>query len=131
MKPEDALPAARAAAAAAKARGEYTQDLSGFAIAPTDRVSVEQLMEWAVIEPDENQMRSTRKLGAPITFAKRMLLRGLRQHFNELTMLQARYNLHLLVRQTELEDRVIALEKENAALRDAAGNGGSDDTATP
>jgi hypothetical protein len=119
MQPEDALPAAREAAAAAKARGEYTQDLSGFAIAPTDRVSIEQLMEWAVVEPDESQMRSTRRLGAPITFLKRLLLRALQQHFNELTMLQARFNLHLLVRQTELEDRVIALEKENAALKAA------------
>ena len=127
MKPEDALPAAREAAAAARERGEYTQDLSGFAIAPTDRVSIEQLMEWAVIEPDESKMRSTRKLGAPITFLKKLLLRGLRQHFNELTMLQARYNLHLLVRQTELEDRVIALEKDNAALRRAAGAAEPDD----
>ncbi|MCW3040335.1 MAG: hypothetical protein JWM31_2240 [Solirubrobacterales bacterium] len=120
MRPEDALPAAREAAAAARARGEYAQDLSGFAIAPTDRVSIEQLMEWAVIEPDESKMRSTRRFGAPITLLKRLLLRGLQQHFNELTMLQARYNLHLLVRQTELEDRVIALERENAALRAAA-----------
>ena len=117
MRPEDALDAAREAAARARARGEYTQDLSGFAIAPTDRVSVEQLMEWAVIEPDASKMRSTRRLGAPITWTKRLMLRGLQQHFNELTMLQARFNLHLLVRQTELEDRVDALEQENAALR--------------
>jgi hypothetical protein len=120
VTPEEALAAARTAAAEARARGEYTTDLSGFAIAPTDRVSVEQLMEWAVIEPDESKMRSTRRLGAPITFVKRLMLRGLQQHFNELTMLQARFNLHLLVRMTELEDRVIALERENAALRSAA-----------
>lgn len=130
MKPEDALPAAREAAAAARARGEYAADLSGFAIAPTDRVSVEQLMEWAVVEPDTTKMRSTRKAGAPITFVKRLMLRGLQQHFNELTMLQARYNLHLLVRLTELEDRVIALEQENAALR-APGTGPPDVTETP
>jgi hypothetical protein len=80
-------------------------------------VSVEQLMEWAVIEPDESKMRSTRRLGAPITFVKRLMLRGLQQHFNELTMLQARFNLHLLVRMTELEDRVIALEREAATRR--------------
>ncbi|MCW2996903.1 MAG: hypothetical protein JWN65_452 [Solirubrobacterales bacterium] len=117
MTPEEALAAARTAAAEARARGEYTTDLSGFAIAPTDRVSVEQLMEWAVIEPDESKMRSTRRLGAPITFVKRLMLRGLQQHFNELTMLQARFNLHLLVRMTELEDRVIALEREAATRR--------------
>jgi hypothetical protein len=117
VTPEEALAAARTAAAEARARGEYTTDLSGFAIAPTDRVSVEQLMEWAVIEPDESKMRSTRRLGAPITFVKRLMLRGLQQHFNELTMLQARFNLHLLVRMTELEDRVIALEREAATRR--------------
>ncbi len=122
MRPEDALDAARAAATAARDQGEYTQDLSGFAIAPTDRVSIEQLMEWAVIEPDASKMRSTRRLGAPVTWTKRLMLRGLQQHFNELTMLQARFNLHLLVRQTELEDRVIVLEQENAALRAAAGD---------
>jgi hypothetical protein len=121
MRPEDAVPAAREAAAAAKARGEYDLDLSGFAIAPTDRVSVEQLMEWAVIEPDESYMRSTRRFGAPITWLKKLLLRGLQQHFNQLTMLQARYNLHLLVRLTELEDQVRDLEWENASLRKRVG----------
>ncbi|UTI65012.1 hypothetical protein NBH00_02105 [Paraconexibacter antarcticus] len=121
MRPEDAVPAAREAATAAKARGEYDLDLSGFAIAPTDRVSVEQLMEWAVIEPDESYMRSTRRFGAPITWLKKLLLRGLQQHFNQLTMLQARYNLHLLVRLTELEDQVRDLEWENASLRRRVG----------
>ncbi len=117
MEPEEAVESARQRAAEARARGEYTQDLSGFGVAPTDRVSVEQLMEWAVVEPDLAHMRSTRRFGAPITLAKRLLLRGLQQYFNELTMLQARFNLHLLVRMTELEDRVIALEDEAARRR--------------
>lgn len=120
MRPEDALPAARAAAAAARERGEYAEDLAGFAIEPTDRISIEQLMEWAVIEPDVTQMRSTRRFGRPITYVKQLLLRGLQQHFNELTMLQARFNLNLLVRVTELQDRVADLERENTAWRDAA-----------
>jgi hypothetical protein len=124
VTPDEAVEAARTAAAEARARGEYTRDLSGFAIAPTDRVSVEQLMEWAVIEPDETKMRSTRRLGAPITVVKRLMLRGLQQHFNELTMLQARFNLHLLVRMTELEDRVIALEREAAKRRADGADGG-------
>ncbi|WP_354699272.1 hypothetical protein DSM112329_04983 [Paraconexibacter sp. AEG42_29] len=119
-RPEDALPAARAAAEAAKARGEYTSDLAGFAIEPTDRISIEQLMEWAVIEPDASLMRSTRRYGAPITWLKRLLLRGMQQHFNELTMLQARYNMNLLMRLTELQDRVADLERETTSWRDAA-----------
>lgn len=121
MRPEEALEAARAAAARARERGAYADDLHGFAIEPTDRVSTETLMEWAVIEPDETLMRSTRRLGAPITWAKRMLLRGLQQHFNELTSQESRFHLHLLVHVAELEDRVKRLEEENARLRERTG----------
>lgn len=110
MKPEEALEAARAAAAAARARGAYDDTLAGFAIEPTDRVSTETLMEWAVIEPDEGLLRSTRRLGAPITGLKRLLLRALQQQFNELTSQQTRFNLHLLIHVAELEDRVARLE---------------------
>lgn len=118
MRPEEALELARERAAAARARGAYADDLSGFAIAPTDRITTEQLMEWAVIEPDETLMRSTRRGGAPLTALKRLLLRGLQQHFNELTSQQTRFNLHVLVHVTELEDRVRRLEQEVAARRD-------------
>lgn len=112
MRPEAALDAARAAAEAARARGAYADTLEGFAIQPTDRVSTEMLMEWAAIEPDETLMRSTRRFGGPITWVKRLLLRGLQQHFNELTSQQTRFNLHLLVHVAELEDRVATLEEE-------------------
>ncbi len=114
MKPEDALAAARAAATAARERGAYDDTLEGFAIEPTDRVSTETLMEWAVIEPDEGLMRSTRALGAPITWLKRLLLRALQQQFNELTSQQTRFNLHVLVHVAELEDRVARLEEVSA-----------------
>lgn len=123
MKPDEALAAARAAAQAARARGAYADDLQGFAIQPTDRVSTETLMEWAVIEPDETLMRSTRRAGAPITWAKRMMLRALQQHFNELTSQQTRFNLHALVHVAELEDRIRSLEEE---LEEARGAGRTD-----
>jgi hypothetical protein len=116
VKPEDAVEAARAAAAAARARGAYADDLAGFAIEPTDRVATDQLLEWAVLEPDERAMRSTRRWGAPITAAKQALLHALRQYHRELLAEQSRFNLHLVVRVAELEDRVAALEAE----RDAA-----------
>lgn len=119
MKPEEALTAARAAAAAARARGAYADDLAGFAIEPTDRVGTDQLMEWAIIEPDERKLRSTRRLGGPITAIKRLMLRGLQQQFNELMSQESRFNLHLLIRVTELEDRVDTLEAELAQRRDA------------
>jgi hypothetical protein len=86
-------------------------------IEPTDRVSTETLMEWAVIEPDETLMRSTRRAGAPITWAKRMLLRAMQQHFNELTSQQTRFNLHVLVHVAELEDRIRDLEADLEASR--------------
>lgn len=117
MGPEHALELARQRAAEARARGAYADDLRGFRISPTDRISTEQLMEWAVIEPDDRLMRSTRRAGAPITWLKRLLLRGLQQHFNELTSQQSRFNLHVLVHVAELEDRLRRLEEEAAARR--------------
>jgi hypothetical protein len=106
MRPEDALRAARAAAA------ERSDALpEGMRIEPTERVSIEQLMEWATIEPDPDLMRSTRKLGAPITWAKRQLVHVMRQYLRELQSQQTRFNLNVLIRLAELEDRVARLEE--------------------
>ena len=106
MKPEDALAAARVAAAA---RDDALP--AGVAIEPTERVSIEQLMEWAAIEPDVELMVSTRRLGAPITWLKRRLIFFMRQYFRELQSQQTRFNLNLLLRVAELEDRVARLEE--------------------
>ena len=111
MTPEEALAAARARAAAARAAGGYA-DLGGLTIAPKDRIGTDQLMEWAVLEPDQSTMRSTRRLGAPITLVKRLLLHVLRQYHGELTAEQTRFNLHLVVHVAELEDRLARLEAE-------------------
>ena len=115
MRPEEALPAARAAAA------ERDDALPpGMSIEPTERVSIEQLMEWANIEPDVDLMRSTRKLGAPITWAKRQLIHILRQYLRELQSQQTRFNLNLLIRVAEIEDRLARVEEQAAAQRDEA-----------
>jgi hypothetical protein len=106
MRPQDALDAARAAAAQ---RSDTLPE--GLRIEPTERVSIEQLMEWATIEPDADLMRSTRRLGAPITWAKRQLVHVLRQYLRELQSQQTRFNLNVLVRLAELEDRVARLEE--------------------
>ena len=112
MKPEDAVDAARAAAA------ERDDALApGMTIEPTERVSIEQLMEWAAIEPDPDLMRSTRRLGAPITWAKRQLVHVMRQYLRELQSQQTRFNLNVLIRVAELEDRVARLE-DKAGSRD-------------
>jgi len=113
VRPEDALGAARAAAA------QRSDELpAGMRIEPTERVSIEQLMEWANIEPDPDLMRSTRKLGAPITWAKRQLVHVLRQYLRELQAQQTRFNLNVLIRLAEMEDRVVALEERAGAQAD-------------
>jgi len=103
--PEEALAAARAAAA------RRDDELpAGMSIEPTERVSIEQLMEWAAIEPDVELMVSTRRLGAPITWFKRKVIHFMRQYFRELQSQQTRFNLNVLIRVAELEDRVARLE---------------------
>jgi hypothetical protein len=111
VKPDEALSAARDAAAAARARGAYDDDLAGFEVAPTDRVSTERLLEWAVIEPDIENVRSTRRLGGPITWVKRALVRALRQYLAEQNAQQTRFNLHVVIRIAELEERLERLER--------------------
>ena len=114
MKPEEALAAARAAAAA---RDDALP--AGMSIEPTERVSIAQLVEWAAIEPDPRAMRSTRRLGAPITWLKQRLLHVMRQYLRELEAQQTRFNLNVLIRVAELEDRVARLEEQAARRRDA------------
>ena len=116
MKPEEALAAARAAAA----RTSY-EDVPGLRIEPTDRVSLEQLMEWAVIEPSVDDVRSTRRFGGPITWVKRRLVHALRQYHGQILAEQTRFNMHVMVQIAELEDRLARLEAaRGAASREAA-----------
>jgi hypothetical protein len=112
MKPEDALAEARREVERIKAAGGYREDASGaLHIEPIDRVTQAQLLEWALIEPDPSNLRSTRRFGAPITWVKRMLLRGLQQYHNEVLFQQSRFNIQLLRRVFELEERIDELEK--------------------
>ena len=68
--------------------------------------SRELLAEWAVIEIDRDEViYSTRRAGAPITFFKRLLARLLRQYFIELEARQTRFNIALLERLDQLEQR--------------------------
>jgi hypothetical protein len=113
VRPEEALDAARRAAAAARERGAYGDSLEGFAIAPTDRVTTEQLAEWAVIEPDVDLVRSTRRRGGAITWAKRGLLHVLRQYHAQAHAQQTRFNLQAVARIAELEERLERLEKRS------------------
>lgn len=102
-RPEEAIERARAAAGPSPEPGEvarsFERDVAG------ETPSEELLQEWAVISVDPAMLYSTRRLGAPLTFLKRALLRLLRQYTAELEAQQTRFNLGLLGRLRELERR--------------------------
>ena len=110
--PENALQVARERAAAARAKGSYADELGRFAIDPVDAVTLEHLLEWAVIEPDISELRSTRRYGAPITWLKRTLYRLLRQYNGQVLAQQSRFNIQLAVYVGQLNDRVERLERK-------------------
>ena len=111
--PEEAIERARAAAAERRARGEDLDVSGGFEVRTADRVSSQQLLEWAVIELDPSQVYSTRRLGAPITWTKRLLVRGLRQYLVQLVDQQTRFNLQLAQFVADLDERVTKLEERD------------------
>ena len=108
--PEDALAAAEAEAARRRAAGGYAADVAPDAMGRGESAARERLLEWALIEPDPGLVRSTRRLGAPITWAKRGLVRALRQYHGEAFAQQTRFNLQMVAAWTALEARVARLE---------------------
>lgn len=120
MRPAEALAAARERAVAARARGAYADDLERFRVQPAERPGLEALLEWAVIAPDVEQLRSTRRLGAPITLAKQTLYRALRQYNGQVLAQQTRFNLMVAVHVAELSDRVTRLEERSGGSDHAA-----------
>jgi hypothetical protein len=95
LTPEEALERAQ--------RASFGEDLSGFRVEPTREVTIERLMEWAVIETDPALVRSTRWWGAPITWYKRALRRMMRQELGQAYAQQSRFNLMVVTRLQELE----------------------------
>ena len=108
--PEDALERARSTAASMREAGAYPVGESRAAAEADEQVSAVQLLEWALIEPDLRHVRSERRLGAPITAVKRLLLRLLAQYHGEVLGEQARFNAGLLRYVQGLEARIEALE---------------------
>lgn len=106
--PEHAVERAREAAAAMRASDAYNEPAER-AAPPSESAS--KLAEWAVIDPDLNNVRSLRRFGAPLTFTKRLLLRLLAQYHAELTAEQSRFNVKLVEELRRLERRVDALER--------------------
>lgn len=117
MRPEEALAAARAEVARRRARGEPAV-VAAEDIGAGERVTRERLLEWALIDPDPSLVRSTRPLGAPITWVKRGLVRALRQYHGEAHAQQTRFNLHMVAAWTDLDARVAALERPRDVASD-------------
>ena len=122
--PLEALAAARRASAAA---GSGTTATGPAADEPTPggpardaapgALTARRLAEWAIIEPEEAQVISTRRLGRPITALKLLLVRLLRQYLGEMSAQQSRFNAHVAAHVLRLEERVAELERA-AARRD-------------
>jgi hypothetical protein len=110
VKPEEAVAAARAALAGRRAEGAYAEDTGDYCVRPPERPSIELLLEWAVIEPDLDLVVSTRRLGAPISWVKRLLVHLLRQYTGQLASQQTRLNVHLMGRVAELDERLADLQ---------------------
>jgi hypothetical protein len=113
--PEEALTEARRRAAES-AVGESepapgTAANHGESVEEARRASLRRLATWAVIEPEEAEVYSTRTLGAPITLLKRLLVRLLRQYLVQIAAQQSRFNAHVAAHIISLEDRVLALEQ--------------------
>lgn len=116
--PEEALAAARRAAAAAQHEARtgpvsQTERNIKYNISPTDPAggSARRLAEWAIIEPEEDEVRSTRRHGRPITAVKLLLVRLLRQHIGQITAQQSRFNAQVAAHVVRLEERVAELEE--------------------
>jgi hypothetical protein len=110
--PEQALEHARAEAERMRAQGAYRDPGQSPGLGPGEPLSPGKLFEWALIDPDLRNVRSTRRLGAPITALKRGLLWMLRQYHAELIAEQARFNVNVALYVRRLEERVGELEEQ-------------------
>jgi hypothetical protein len=110
--PQEALEAARAAA------GDRPDADSAPWKLEDPFVSARRLAEWAIIEPEQTEVYSTRRFGKPVTAIKRLLIRLLSQYLGQISAQQSRFNAQVAAHVMRLEERVQALE-ERARERDA------------
>jgi hypothetical protein len=111
VNPEDALAAARAAAE------PYDEGPVSLDASPVNRISESKLAEWSLIDPQLDRVYSTRRLGAPITWFKRLLIRMLRQYLGEALAQESRYNAAATAHILNLEERVRDLEEQLRAQK--------------
>jgi hypothetical protein len=110
--PERAIQEARASVESMRSAGAYP---AADAAAPeaTTGTTRARLLEWALIEPDLREVRSTRRFGAPMTAFKRGLLRLLQQYHAEVNAQQTRFNVAVLGQLEALDERLRALERSS------------------
>ncbi len=111
-EPEQALDQAREASASMRSSGAYGENPSHAQVEPTDAITTGKLFEWALIEPDLRNVRSTRRWGAPVTALKLAMLRLLAQYHGELIAEQTRFNVNLVGHVRRLEERIEELERK-------------------
>jgi hypothetical protein len=111
--PEEALAAARRQAEARRESepqpglGQVDHDMRDSA----RQVSLKQLTRWAMIEPEELEVYSTRRFGAPITALKRLLIRLMRQYLVQVSAQQSRFNAYVVGHLVAMDERIQALEQ--------------------
>ncbi|MDO9410165.1 hypothetical protein [Patulibacter sp.] len=115
MRPEDALAHARRLA------GEHagtTIPAGGLEVERSDQPSDDQLVQWAVIEPDLREVRSTRAgpVGKAVTAVKQGQLRLLGQYHAQVQSVQNRLNVHLSLRSTLMREEIQAMKAEIRGL---------------
>lgn len=114
MTPEEAARRAAERARERRAGGGYA-DADRLAGLDDDAgTDVQNLNEWALIEVDPDDVRSTRRFGAPITAFKHGVLRILRQYHWGLESQVTRFNVHMVAHVRALEERVEELERRLA-----------------
>jgi hypothetical protein len=119
--PGEALDAARRSAGAAEASGVEEAPWS----LGDPSFSARRLAEWAIIEPEQAEVYSTRRLGWPITILKRLLIRLLQQYLGQISAQQSRFNAQIAAHVLRLEERVQALEDANGAEDSSLADGAS------
>jgi hypothetical protein len=112
--PEEALAAARLAAG--DPQSGAAPDGAPWSLESS--VSARRLAEWAIIEPEDDRVYSTRRYGKPITAVKHLLVRLLRQYIGQMTAQQSRFNAQVAAHVVRLEERVAELERDAAQRRE-------------
>lgn len=116
MRPEDALAHARRLA---DDHAATTIPPGGLEVERSGQPSDDQLVQWAVVEPDLREVRSTRAgpVGRAVTALKQGQLRLLGQYHAQIQSVQNRLNVHLALRSTLMGDDLRAMKEELRFLR--------------